>query len=198
MEATLYTVEVLETMGKEALRQACRDAGIAYGKLNNHGMRAALHPSSQRTAPVDPVVVREDDFTEVEAKPSEFPTLLGLNKVHPPVVTDPTKVTRVVDGKRQDGTAPAPKPEPVARNHAKGYHIDPNRPIQNGVRRPSAGTICGSVWAYYDANPEVKAGDLKKVATDKGWNYQNLLCELYAWRKHNGITKKQLDAKAGA
>ena len=30
------------TMTKDELRTACKDVGIAYGKLNNEGMRAAL------------------------------------------------------------------------------------------------------------------------------------------------------------
>lgn len=33
-------------MGKEELRQACRDAGISYSKLNNDGMRAALRAAA--------------------------------------------------------------------------------------------------------------------------------------------------------
>lgn len=32
-----------DSMGKEELRKACKTAGIAYGKLNNDGMRAALN-----------------------------------------------------------------------------------------------------------------------------------------------------------
>lgn len=37
-------------LGKEELRQACRDAGISYSKLNNDGMRAALNAGSVETA----------------------------------------------------------------------------------------------------------------------------------------------------
>ena len=44
------------TMNKDELRTACKAAGIAYGKLNNDAMRAALilHGSVQpvRAAPV--------------------------------------------------------------------------------------------------------------------------------------------------
>lgn len=42
-----------DTMGKAELRAACKAAGIAYGKLNNDGMRAALKaqeaPKAQKT-----------------------------------------------------------------------------------------------------------------------------------------------------
>jgi hypothetical protein len=44
-------------MGKSELRQACRDAGIPYGKLNNDGMRAALEAaqlSEQANEDADP------------------------------------------------------------------------------------------------------------------------------------------------
>lgn len=40
------------TMNKQQLRQACRDAKISYGKLNNDGMRSAL---ASRNAPLNPI-----------------------------------------------------------------------------------------------------------------------------------------------
>lgn len=43
------------TMGKDDLRKACKAAGIAYGKLNNDGMRAALTAKDE-----------ENDYTEGE------------------------------------------------------------------------------------------------------------------------------------
>lgn len=47
IDATASTDSPYDSMGKEELRQACRDAGISYSKLNNAGMRDALkakHP----------------------------------------------------------------------------------------------------------------------------------------------------------
>ena len=140
------------------------------------------------------VAQSDDDDEEEEAT---FPTvgggtlssLLGFTgQVQP----DPKNVTRVVDGKRvEPGKTDAEKGDANgnARHHASGYKIDPVRPEQNGVKRPSAGTLCGAVWEYLDANPVSTAKEMVAVAADRNWNRTNVLCELYNWRKFNGLTR---------
>lgn len=77
----------------------------------------------------------------------------------------------------------------------KGYKIEKNRAEQNGVKRPSAGTLCGMVWAALDAVHATRmpvAADLDTIATTNAWNRNNVSCEFYQWRKFNGIKGRQV------
>ena len=80
-------------------------------------------------------------------------------------------------------------------NVNKGYKIQKVRPEQNGVKRPSEGTLCGNVWAALDKLREEKgmavATDLQGLADANGWNRNNVMCEFYQWRKFNGISGRQ-------
>lgn len=80
----------------------------------------------------------------------------------------------------------------------KGYKIEKNRAEQNGVKRPSAGTLCGQVWAALDAVHATRmpvASDLDTIATTNAWNRNNVSCEFYQWRKFNGIKGRQVASK---
>lgn len=71
------------------------------------------------------------------------------------------------------------------------YTIDKVREQRNGVKRPSAGTLCGKVWAALDDNPGLRAKDLPALADANGWNRTNVSCEFYNWRKFHGIKGRQ-------
>lgn len=175
-------------MGKEELRAACRAAGVSYSKLNNDGMRDALRANEPRVASVE---------TEDEAPAPVSKGFMDL--ITPPAPTPVSKanVTRVVDGKKVEATQARAKREPrsndkpaapaVPRVSCKGYTIQKERETRNGVKRPSEGTVCGSVWAEFDKNPEIKAGELSALADKHGWNRTNVSCEFYNWRKFMGI-----------
>ncbi len=194
------TAEMLASMGKEELRQACRDLGVSYSKLNNDGMRKLLQDT------IIPIPFKaEEKVEEVEAEEEQtsktpngmsFAQMLGMAPVAAPVHSGP--VTRVVDGKKVEAKAPKAKGEPrtrsdkpaapvVPRVSRKGYTIQKEREERNGVKRPSEGTVCGNVWAEFDKNPEIKAGELQALADENGWNRTNVSCEFYAWRKFMGI-----------
>lgn len=196
MTANTNTASKFDAMGKEELRAACREAGVSYSKLNNDGMRAALvahYAQSEEAA--------EEVETEVEETPTSngmfFAQLLGVTPV--PAPANVGNVTRVVDGKRGESKASKEKGEARARTEKpaapavprvsrKGYKIQKEREERNGVKRPSEGTVCGNVWAEFDKNPEIKAGELAALADVNGWNRTNVSCEFYAWRKFNGIS----------
>lgn len=77
----------------------------------------------------------------------------------------------------------------------KGYKIEKDRAEQNGVKRPSTGTLCGQVWAALDAVHATRmpvASDLDTIATTNAWNRNNVSCEFYQWRKFNGIKGRQV------
>lgn len=182
-------------MGKEELRAACRTAGVSYSKLNNDGMRAALaaHYATDESV--------ED---EAVAGPNPFAAMMGG------VVVPAFKgnVTKSSDGKKvKDEEVVAPKATPVPRVVKpaapfvpkvvrKDYKIQKDREVrvlENGktVKRPSEGTVCGAVWAEFDKNPKITAGELHTLADSKGWNRTNVSCEFYTWRKFMGIKGRQ-------
>lgn len=108
---------------------------------------------------------------------------------------------KVVDGKKISSVAvktevaaprvPAapkvvvPKSPKVVRS---GYSIQKERETRNGVKRPSEGTICHSIWATYDADPEMRANKLSTVALANGWDMTTCQVQFYTWRRFNGIT----------
>ena len=195
MTATTNTASKFDAMGKEALRAACREAGISYGKLNNDGMRAALVAHYAKSEEVAERVEAEEEEV-APTRPNLFASLLNPQPIPEAMRSAPSYV--VCDGKRVEAAPAKGKSEPRARTEKpaapavprvsrKGYTIQKEREERNGVKRPSEGTVCGNVWAEFDKNPEIKAGELAALADAKGWNRTNVSCEFYAWRKFMGI-----------
>lgn len=85
-------------------------------------------------------------------------------------------------------------------NVNSGYKILKDRPMQNGLKRPSPGTLCGNVWDALDKLRAEKgmplASDLPDLAEANGWNKNNVMCEFYQWRKFNGISGRQTRPEA--
>lgn len=191
MTATTNTAD-FAAMGKEALRQAMRDAGLSYAKLNNDGMRAALVAHHAPAAEAE---------VEVAASPSAAPAVNVFASMFAPAPAVQQTGTMYVDGKKVDPAAPATKeerkprariekaPAPVVpRPSLKGMKVQKEREVRNGVKRHSEGTVCDNIWLAFDANPAIKAGELQALADANGWNRTNVACEFYAWRKFNGIS----------
>src|SRR5690606_36775400 len=86
-----------------------------------------------------------------------------------------------------------------------GYHIDADRDEKHGVKRRSAGTIGGRLWAIFDTMA-AKAGGAEKleIAVVKesklvaDFNANKVVIEFYYWRRYHGVRgrgKKQKVAK---
>lgn len=81
---------------------------------------------------------------------------------------------------------------PIVATKREKITIEKNRETRNNVTRPSAGTLCGDVWAacdkFREANdrPPVKK-EVDAIAKEQGWNANNTTIEYYNWRKFNGI-----------
>ena len=86
-----------------------------------------------------------------------------------------------------------------------GYHIDTDRDEKHGVKRRSAGTIGGRLWAIFD-KLAAKAGGAEKleIAVVKehkdvvDFNANKVVIEFYYWRRYHGVRgrgKKQKVAK---
>lgn len=109
--------------------------------------------------------------------------------------------TIVRDGKKVDPNAEVVQHEEEQRergtkNFIEGYRIEKDRPEQNGVKRPSQGTLCGAVWAKLDSIRESGrmpvAKELGELAIKNKWNPTNVVCEFYQWRRFNGIRGRQV------
>lgn len=186
-----------EAMGKQELREACRVAGIKYGKLDNAGMRAALQ-AAQQPAEVEEEAEEEQVCAPIAANP--FGALLGTvapvqaapaarRYVDGELVTDkPKKAKREYTPRARTPKTPAPFVPKVDR---KGYKIQKERETQNGVKRPSEGTVCGLIWEQYDANPAIRAGELAALADANGWNRTTVGCQYTAWRRFMGISSRK-------
>ena len=197
----MQATDKFDAMGKTELRAACKEAGVKnYGKMNNDGMREALRAlEAPKAEPVSatPATPLGNAFAQM-IDPKGF-----AEKMAQHAQNSGAKSRRVVDGKEvQAKAAPAKTSQPRARVEKtpapfvpkvdrKGYKIEKEREERNGVKRPSAGTVCGAVWAAFDANPAIKAGELAALADANGWNRTNVSCEFYAWRKFMGIKGRQ-------
>lgn len=96
------------------------------------------------------------------------------------------------------GAALAAAEKPSAATETQGLRIEKNREERNGVKMRSTGGACRQVWdalqsmMLHDEATGVASiptvADIKKLATEKGWNVNNASIEYYQWRKFNGIT----------
>ena len=64
------------TMTKDELRNACKAAGIAYGKLNNDAMRAALNAAAPQP---EPEYLEHDDRPEDDNIPGSYPDIVPFH-----------------------------------------------------------------------------------------------------------------------
>jgi hypothetical protein len=82
-------------------------------------------------------------------------------------------------------------------NTARGHKIQKGLPEQNGVKQRSAGTLCHQVWELCDqlraANDGVAptSKDMRREGAARGWNMNNVLIEMYQWRKFHGIVSEK-------
>lgn len=94
-------------------------------------------------------------------------------------------------------------PAPVKAEPQKtaGLIIEKDRPMQNGVKRPSIGGLCRAVWdacwSHQEKTGEVPtAKQVKEIALANGWNPNNASIEYYQWRKYNGISGRVAKVEA--
>lgn len=89
------------------------------------------------------------------------------------------------------------KPEPVKPEagpaESSSVKIEKDRPSANGITRPSAGTICASVWELAALLSDklgrtVSLTVLIDAAKDQGINQYTARTQYACWRKFNGIT----------
>lgn len=107
----------------------------------------------------------------------------------------------LVKGAEAAAAKAAANPAAASGGSARTCKVEKDRPMQNGIKRPSEGGLCRAVWDFCDAAREKNGGtpptakDVKAYAETVGWNMNNACIEFYQWRKYNGITGRAPAAK---
>lgn len=87
--------------------------------------------------------------------------------------------------------APAARTQREGATPTAGLKIQKDRPLQNGVRRQSAGSVGDKLWALFDAaGPAVTLEQAKALATEANLSPTSAAIALYNWRKFNGIPSR--------
>ena len=154
-------------MNKKQLREMCKQHGIKnYGKMTVVEMREEI-----RARMVEQIQERDTE-QEIETPKMAFGVPL------------PTNTVGVMAGRKVEKR---PQKE-------KKYTIEKNREQQNGLKRPSKGTICAELWDCYDkmGDPEIKY--VKQFAEANGFDQTTATIQFYRWRKFRGIQSKRKGA----
>lgn len=175
------------TLNKQQLREAMRNAGLSYAGLNVEGMRNALaaHAGMQQESDLDLGAV------VAAAADAQYPAEV-VQDVEAVVDADPHAASNALIAQVEQEVAPAVQVAPAQRNTSKGVKIEKDRVQRNGVKQPSAGTLCRAVWDELDravaAGTPHTAKSIKAHAVQVGFNTNNASIEFYNWRKFNGIS----------
>ncbi len=147
-----------------------------------------------------------EEATEAAARASD-PVLAAALEQHDEAGNDAAPsafgafaLAQLTAPKAPDIAAPAARPAPIAK-------IEKNRPESNGVKRPSAGTVCAAVWDLAtslskfipegsdgsDPGTEGREGvatlgQVVKAAVAKGINQYTARTQYARWRVFHGIT----------
>jgi hypothetical protein len=186
-----------DLMNKENLRAACKAAGIAYGKLNNDGMRAALaaKDGGLDTSIVNKLATQAPAQTEeVKSEPAQAPQHVESFKD-----AVPAEFREAMDGTAGDAVANQLEvADAVAAAAAAkpGLKIEKNRAEQNGITRPSTGGVCAGIWTMLDdLGTSVTLKQAKGFAAARRFDKVTLTVQFYRWRKFNGIQGRQVAKK---
>jgi hypothetical protein len=85
---------------------------------------------------------------------------------------------------KKKSTKPAAKPKAVKVAKVakvKAAPVKVERESRNGIPRPAAESICGSVWAFLDANAKATANDV--IAGIKGINEATARTQTQRYKK---------------
>lgn len=120
-------------------------------------------------------IVPENDLPEEEAPENAAPSMLA----------------GLVNGMLNPETVPSVPVPPKKEAEKTGKTIEPNRPEQNGLKRPSKGSTCCIIWDTCDKITEQKTSTCTSAELFnalQGYNECTLRTQYARWRQFNGIT----------
>ena len=109
----------------------------------------------------------------------------------PTETTGPSMTATLVDNMLNPDDVPAPPEAPKKEAEKTGKTIEPNRPEQNGLKRPSKGSTCCIIWDTCDQITSEKAATCTSAELFnalQGYNDCTLRTQYARWRQFNGIT----------
>lgn len=190
-----------DAMGKTELRAACKAAGVAYGKLNNDGMRAALATKmeainaqliSDGAGPAE-TSVEQIPVSDSRKEPDDFGIPATVGATEAPVRSGKGLGELVADAAAK----------PVKSKKVTASKLEKDRPSQNGVTRPSVGTICRQIWDALDAKRATMPKDevlsfehVRVMMNEKGWARNTAFTQFQRWKEYNGIMPRVTVAKS--
>ena len=124
------------------------------------------------TESVEPVA--EQTEPEAPAAPSMLASLVG-NMLNPETIPQ----------------APAAPKKEAEKTGKTGKTVEQNRPEQNGLKRPSAGSTCAIIWDTCDritSETEHTCTSAELFNALQGYNECTLRTQYARWRQFNGIT----------
>lgn len=117
----------------------------------------------------------EPEVTETEESENQAPSMLA----------------GLVNNMLNPEDVPAPPEQPKKEAEKTGKTIEPNRPEQNGLKRPSKGSTCCIIWDTCDQITSEKAATCTSAELFnalQGYNDCTLRTQYARWRQFNGIT----------
>lgn len=103
----------------------------------------------------------------------------------------PSMLSGLVHGMLNPGSVPPVPEQPKKEAEKTGKTIEPNRPEQNGLKRPSKGSTCCIIWDTCDKITSEKAATCTSAELFnalQGYNDCTLRTQYARWRQFNGIT----------
>ena len=222
MNTLTFKLEQLEAMGKAELRAACKEVGVKnYGKMNNEGMRQAIrtevladNAQAVLTAFEEPQqveeaveVAQEHELTEYEQELVNHCGHFNCPHCNISLSNGIGEHGQIVNGTRIkhdefqfvclacDGEFGPKIKTPKARKPVQnptGNKIEKNRPEQNGMKYPSAGTKTRVIWDLCDAMTKELGRPLKiselRERVAQGTNENMMKSQYSYWRKFHNIT----------
>lgn len=166
-------------MGKEALRNECRDYELSgYGKMNNDQMREALRKADAAIADQLEADAEYEKRQQIQAALDEQNRL--------------AEEAALANHPMLSGNTQGDKPARASSGSSNGLKIEQNRATQNGVTRPSTGGKCRAVWDMLDAiGNDATAKQAREKAAELGLDKTTTMVQFYRWRKFNGIEGRQ-------
>lgn len=146
--------------------------------------KEAAVATAKRGGPVDPRLTAADmKNAGVKAAPAPKPAKKAV----------PAKKAAKKAAKKTAAVQYDPKSGPT-QGRITGYHIDADRDEKHGVKRRSAGTIGGRLWAIFDklsakaGGPQkLEIGVVKESKDVAGFNANKVVIEFYYWRRYHGV-----------
>lgn len=200
----------------EVIPVADHDRRSPAAVVLGNGLGTPVAAKAKKSAPVKKVAALEYERPAAK-KPA-------AKKAQPYPLARTAAVDKVLGKKTAKKAAPAKKAaKKVARKAApkavqeydvkngptqgriSGYHIDQDRDEKHGVKRRSAGTIGGRLWAIFDKLATKAGGPAKlEIATVKehkdvaDFNQNKVVIEFYYWRRYHGVRGRGKKQKVSA